>query len=1105
MPSPTKPKQRKSIAFGFNENADTGSSTGRKRAKSLGVSDDVTLPMARKRRTDGPSRIPTAPRSILKASNSAYDDNHTVIGVMQVALKEEPTTRPPMDRNRRVSFAPEATLHTFDISPEDIRSFSAESAASTPQQGVPFADSSAQEKSAVFYRMGSASPLRNSPLINRTPPRALIQDFVQDENDSEVEMEDVTDVFEDEFDTALVSADRLETKPLVSPGPSQDLITTTFFSPLSARKESEQNMTTNDDSEGDDEGDTQAMDVTTAIGNTYTRNHMANEDEDEEDANNEETMDVTKAVGWIEDNAEEQPMDMSTVGDLENGDDITSTGVMMDITMAVGSIQSNGHPVEEEEDVTGVTIDITRAIGSIQPKEEADDEDDAGVTMDITRAIGSIQPEEAARQEEDDTLLSVPMDLTVAVGKLEQSPVAKIHSPVISTQSPVVNQVGTPLSNRKSRASDLVGTPQSVRSLKRESSFTIGHATPTRLSFSANPAITSTANMESPKASPCRRESFRRKSLVDEKIPLLFDGQNVTIGTPDGQKLKNDINKTLFTFSTSSLQKRIQSLTPKKASRTPVRLPVNSSRQESLEFLKSEEQQALTKIYSPLKAVSSALSPVKASMSKPVPKLNHLDAPVLNLQQAINTHALSPKPADRRDVAPEDEFYEPLSLNDFLRMASVQFLEGLNTKRRNTKFFPQQPAAEASFSATVLAKYLEYPALELFEFSCKELRKNIEEGNDLFERLESETIEENPQLFRRYVQSSLDSQAAFCAQFKVIKSFSRLQAKGIWYEWRSKLFDGILGTLAKNITFLKEDCANLAKLEETVEPTVADIKVRHSEMRARLEQLKKRKNDAADCDQEELMIIREKVSLIEPDCQEKRKVKTGLVEEDGRLSVDISAITGKIQETQSAMPSLEQVIEDNRGIDTGTIQVVKNEIHQIGQLFKWEIKAITDNFLVLKYDGELELEIDLQTKAILRVGTCSTESSQVDEFFLRIMRNISDTTALGRKMQDISLVWQQCKYLKQEIDMLSSSYITAINLDDDSLTARSEILIAKSRTKIVVTYALRTIDENSAVILCEPCLEVVYGKTDKKGDYLPRRLEMSQRGLLQKGCDDICL
>lgn len=50
-------------------------------------------------------------RSILKGSN---DENHTVTGIMQVLINDDKTTSKKFAK-RRVSFAPEATLHTFQI------------------------------------------------------------------------------------------------------------------------------------------------------------------------------------------------------------------------------------------------------------------------------------------------------------------------------------------------------------------------------------------------------------------------------------------------------------------------------------------------------------------------------------------------------------------------------------------------------------------------------------------------------------------------------------------------------------------------------------------------------------------------------------------------------------------------------------------------------------------------------------------------------------------------------------------------------------------------------------------------------------------------------
>ncbi|KAK9471589.1 Spc7 kinetochore protein-domain-containing protein, partial [Dipodascopsis tothii] len=244
----------------------------------------------------------------------------------------------------------------------------------------------------------------------------------------------------------------------------------------------------------------------------------------------------------------------------------------------------------------------------------------------------------------------------------------------------------------------------------------------------------------------------------------------------------------------------------------PVRLAAAvAGREQAAEMLRHEEQSLLAKIYSPLKSKSAG--PLMSPSRRPRTPIKMQTIPLMGLPPN-SPRTLSPlKPAAATYPEPLAEAVadeERVSLTEFLRMTAVQFLEGLDTKRRQPAFKPAAAAEEPSAASCMEAEFLHYPMLELAEFSCRELRENIDEGNTLCERLEAETLVESPEVFREYLAASVEEQAQLCAQFKLIKAFARLQAKGVWYEWRAKLVNGVLASLGQNLAALRDDDAALA-------------------------------------------------------------------------------------------------------------------------------------------------------------------------------------------------------------------------------------------------------------------------------------------------------
>ncbi|KAK9240496.1 Spc7 kinetochore protein-domain-containing protein [Lipomyces kononenkoae] len=1141
------PRPRNSIAFQpqeDKENSDYGNHTSRKRSKSLGGSDDITLPIPRKRRVAGGSRIPTVPRGILKSSYSTADENHTVIGVMQIALKDESIAQSKSTNSktlsRRVSFAPEATLHTFELEREDTHSSSSTSATAASTPGSNRSDSTNlaacgrsplanirlyNEPSPVSPRYGNcSSPWQRSTGVVTTPPRGLLRStnfdgYDDDENDDEVEMEDATDVFDDVFGASEISQQQSEPAKLQSYCAES---TNSFFSPLVARlRPASSPNPSMRDNVGNDGFDTEPMNITTAIGSIQRSKEIT-----QIDCGDEATMDVTCAVGAIEEPAEEQAMDITTaigsiqcfpINHFQQDDDYTN--VTMDVTKAVGSIHEiPSHQDEDDGDYTSVTMDVTKAIGEIESAQlEADDTEHASLAMDVTVAVGTINMASVDGEyggnecPMDVTLMSPCADSAIMSSDCVPSVTQRAVSQTASSV-PITNSLPDQAFPTSRQSPKLVSTPLANHGLRRTSSIgrVSGTESPTRSQHRQILQVKASEIPETPTRSPRSTEVLkRRRSLLECEAPAqVFDGRHLSICTPESQKLKSDINKTLFTVSTNGLQKRIQSLTPKKPIRSPIKIPVSSARKQAIEALKFEEQEALSKIYSPLKA-SSLASPSSSITKKSIKSLSDIPAPVMDLEPLAaagdKTSLRSHAPVVRSE---EEDSNLPISLNEFLRMTSIQFLEGLNTKRRNTTFLqPIKALSEPSLSATVRSRQLHCPMLELFEFSCRELRKNIEEGKELFDKLEISTTEKNPELFRQYVCSSLDGQAAFCAQFKVIKSYARLQSKGVWYKWRSKLLNGIMGSLNKNANSLKTDCANLKALQEKLRPSLADIKSRYLTLKCRLEVLRKRISDVEDCDKGQLATARHKLAEAELDVSRKMETRRQLLHENEALSSSLVAQLSDIRALKDDIAISEKTVEENKGVNTTVIISTKNELEWICKLFGWTLKSLNEDTLVLCHENDLEVEVAISKRVINRISTIRTDSSPVTEFFIKFLASASKNRPLAQALCSISDIWRQKAYLTREIGLVASHYITEIRLEDGTLTLKPEILLEKSSTKLQLQYMIWVeMAQPRPSIRCEMKANIVYGKVDEAELFTTMHCMLdaaSELGILRRHCDRI--
>lgn len=74
----------------------------------------------------------------------------------------------------------------------------------------------------------------------------------------------------------------------------------------------------------------------------------------------------------------------------------------------------------------------------------------------------------------------------------------------------------------------------------------------------------------------------------------------------------------------------------------------------------------------------------------------------------------------------------------------------------------------------------------------------------MIEGIEQDTLEDPPLLFREYVGAPTELKRIMDSQFKLVKTWARLKAKGGWYSWRDQLLGGVMPALHKNADGLRK-------------------------------------------------------------------------------------------------------------------------------------------------------------------------------------------------------------------------------------------------------------------------------------------------------------
>jgi kinetochore protein Spc7/SPC105 len=314
-------------------------------------------------------------------------------------------------------------------------------------------------------------------------------------------------------------------------------------------------------------------------------------------------------------------------------------------------------------------------------------------------------------------------------------------------------------------------------------------------------------------------------------------------------------------------------------------------------------------------------SPLKPSVTTPKSQ-GRFREPEASAQEVVPF--VEKSPVDNPVVDEEEYGDERIQLQDFLNMTSIRFMELTTTKRRHTVapngmqdglsgLRHENDHVDGSLESCVVAGACTVPMLELFQHSCRELKKYISEGRSIVREIETETFEENPPLFREYMSATPDVRVLMDNQFKNVKTHARLLSKGMWYEWRMKLLDGLKDGLYKISEGMEVDAEALQHQQDLLDSTLPQLVEKYEKVAEEEADLQTAAEELASCDQEELSDARQRLVSVDVDIVAKRRMIQDLRRQIQEKEISIAAVTEKKKAYLSDIEEAEKVREACRG------------------------------------------------------------------------------------------------------------------------------------------------------------------------------------------------
>ncbi|KAI9712139.1 MAG: hypothetical protein M1812_006977 [Candelaria pacifica] len=1048
----------------------------------------------------------------------------------QQDLVERRNARRKSLANRRVSFAPEATLHMWDVV-EYVQDSTTSSASTNSTRRA--SSLSAAASLGASSHLQSPAPNSDASEPPSTPPKQVEE---IDPGSSPAHQRDLHQKkrrrrssgippmnFNNPYDGGELSSSPYSGS---SAAGSED---STIQAPLDGHDSS------SSDGESDQEGGSTMMSID-ADGNT-----------NQSIASIVSRASSTGSAGRLEEalrqaarQAGTQGIEYDEHGDLtmEMADDEVTTafqpwvhkGVEPKSRLQVLQEQENSNPFspafragtarnspeaskEQTDGDEEMSMDITRVVGGILPPQSGQETfaiektpfDEASFvgdeTMDFTTAIGGIQKQLQLKSQEDDVSEKddnedLTMELTAVVGGLqEESPINNIkRAPSPKPETP----------KRKPRVSlddtgEIIANSQPATPKSRTAMIKEG------LMATPRSALKNSAKVTTPKRiTPGKREALA--------TPSKTTGSASTTPKSQGWALR---------FTPKQVQEREGS--PVKR----IKLPAPPSKVETTGRMTRAMRRSLGETTgNPQPATPTSDTSQRRKGKVTTPKLQRTPP---STAPSLASNKTSPDVNNLQDAdrpqAPVEEEDQRIHLQDFLNMTSIRFMELTTTKRRHTMAPVAVNEGEAKLSDAldslpaaagpnvepgqalencVVAGACTVPMLDLYQHSCHELKKYISEGRIIAREIEADTFEENPPLFRDYVSASPEVKTIMDNQFKNVKTHARLLSKAMWYEWRMKLLQGLREGLIRVAEDMEGDEALLREQEQILAAVLPRLVRNHERMSVESEGLQAQADELASCDQEELLGARQKLTYLEEEIEAKKSTVRHLQEQLREKEEGIEAVSERKQECIEEIKEAERVREECRGWSVNEVSVLKADVDMLREKYGWSIASASESTLTMIYRDQIQLFFDVASfqpnnsfgKAEKKENspislTYIADSNEFHaeplstekRFFLQNMRaQLQCMRQGGTRVKDLLMFvsdnWAKACVVAEEIRCLDVSQMTdSVILSDEVLNAKSALFLPTLKSKVEISFLISISSSATALsISAAPQARVVYGE-----------------------------
>ncbi|KAL8730844.1 MAG: hypothetical protein Q9166_003771 [cf. Caloplaca sp. 2 TL-2023] len=548
---------------------------------------------------------------------------------------------------------------------------------------------------------------------------------------------------------------------------------------------------------------------------------------------------------------------------------------------------------------------------------------------------------------------------------------------------------------------------------------------------------------------------------------------------------------------------------------------LRSARPSLVETLGNPRMKTPSMGVSPFKG-AAATTPQGQARFKDADDFHSAEKPMVSFEQKLESGVAT------ATAAGPSEAEDRIHLQEFLDMTSIRFIELTTTKRRLTvapttldrsakeaSTDLDQSNTEAELEKAVVAGACTVPMLELYQHSCRELKRYIAEGRSIVREIETDTYDDNPALFREYIAAPPDVKALMDNQFKNVKTHARLLSKAMWYEWRMKLLDGLKEGLVQISDGMNEDARVLLQQETHLKSVLPRLLEKNARLQNEQQTLQAQANELASCDQDELRRARDQLAAVDDDLHAKRKLLKGLEQELQAKAQSIQDAIERRDEHHAEIKEAERFRQESRGWKTSEVAALQESVTALEETYGWKIISASGPALTMTYKDTLQLYFipsSFITRSSSSTPTHPEENTPIsltyiadsrdfhprsltteNRFFLQIIRaqlqclKQSDVLA-SDLLKFVGSNWETALAIAEEVRSLGTQYITDTSIvSDEVMVVKAVVLLQSIKTKLEVSFQVQARGAEGSEgmegleVALSSRVKVVYGEGLKEG------------------------